>query len=448
MGSLTTLYLSFVELTKANPVLGGLVGLFGMSVVSFFLVKCPRHIWSFLKNQLTTTVSFTNEERGYSNDNFIAFMEWFKQNHFSPLIRNYALDSSYGRDMTLAVGMGTHLFFWKRRPCWITRSRLDKQGSYVIFYTVTITILGRSRKPIMDMISTFQYRPRTNELGVYQIDNSDWTKVASVEKRSLETVVVNPSIIQALTESIEHFQANRAWYINNGFPYKLTFLLHGVSGTGKTSLIKAIASHYGYNLCLLNLASMSDEFLQKMLAKAPPRSIIAIEDFDSARSTHRRKIVPVEPSLPRPLRPGETSTDELKLSPKRQAIEQEGSPLEFLTLSGILNALQGLLPLEDKILFLTTNHIELMDEALIRKGRVDKILEVGPMRDAEIRRYARMLYPELDDRLDYDHHPFMAQPGCDVQALYYDHRDDPEGFIKALPRALTLVEDVTTATLP
>lgn len=66
----------------------------------------------------------------------------------------------------------------------------------------------------------------------------------------------------------------------------------------------------------------------------------------------------------------------------------------------------------------------------------------------EIRRYLTMLFPELEARLEEDRRPFKAQPGCDIQALYYEYRDNPDGLLKAIPRALTLVEGPTAATGP
>lgn len=44
-----------------------------------------------------------------------------------------------------------------------------------------------------------------------------------------------------------------------------------------------------------------------------------------------------------------------------------------LTLSGILNTLDGIVSLDNKIIILTTNCIKNIDSALLRSGRVDKL---------------------------------------------------------------------------
>lgn len=43
-----------------------------------------------------------------------------------------------------------------------------------------------------------------------------------------------------------------------------------------------------------------------------------------------------------------------------------------LSLSGLLNPLNGVSSTEGRVLITTTNHIESLDRALIRPGRVDK----------------------------------------------------------------------------
>lgn len=118
-------------------------------------------------------------------------------------------------------------------------------------------------------------------------------------------------------------------------------MLYGPPGSGKTSFIQALAGELGYNICLLNLAErgLTDDKLNHLLGLVPDRSIILLEDVDSAFS---RRV--------------QTTEDGFKSS---------------VTFSGLLNALDGVASSEERIIFMTTNHYERLDPALIRPGRVD-----------------------------------------------------------------------------
>lgn len=127
-----------------------------------------------------------------------------------------------------------------------------------------------------------------------------------------------------------------------GIPYRRGYLLHGPPGSGKSSFIQALAGSLEYNICVLNLSErgLTDDKLNHLLANAPERTLILLEDIDAAFS-------------------GRSQSGEAGFS---------GS----VTFSGLLNALDGVASsTSQRIMFLTTNHIEKLDPALIRPGRVD-----------------------------------------------------------------------------
>lgn len=127
-----------------------------------------------------------------------------------------------------------------------------------------------------------------------------------------------------------------------GIPYRRGYLLHGPPGSGKSSFIQALAGSLEYNICVLNLSErgLTDDKLNHLLANAPERTLILLEDIDAAFT-------------------GRTQSGEAGFS---------GS----VTFSGLLNALDGVASsTSQRIMFLTTNHIEKLDPALIRPGRVD-----------------------------------------------------------------------------
>jgi chaperone BCS1 len=110
---------------------------------------------------------------------------------------------------------------------------------------------------------------------------------------------------------------------------------------GKTSLAKAIAGHMGYNICILSLNGIdSDKDLLTMCGGIPDNVVLLIEDVDAYN------------------------------------VNREGNN-EGITLSGLLNAVDGVTAKNGCVTIMTTNHPDRLDKALIRKGRTDVHLELA-----------------------------------------------------------------------
>lgn len=168
----------------------------------------------------------------------------------------------------------------------------------------------------------------------------------------MDTVVL-PENVKAdfLNDVAEYLDPDTlAWYADRGVPYRRGYLLHGRPGTGKSSLSFAAAGHFNLDIYVLNLANVSDDTLQELLAKLPARCIILLEDIDVIETAKSR-------------------------------VDRTGSnrqpTADNVTLSGLLNALDGVVSEEGRVLIMTTNHINQIDKAVLRPGRVDKMIEFG-----------------------------------------------------------------------
>jgi ATP-dependent Zn protease len=168
------------------------------------------------------------------------------------------------------------------------------------------------------------------------------------------------SHVTELKDRIELFMRHPDWYAQRGIPYSLGILLHGIPGAGKTSTIKAIAKDTGrhiFNISLreyttqkqlVNLffnetVSVMTETTQQTYAIPLNQRIYVIEDIDCLTN------VVLDRGLKMPL--------------------QENG--EGITLSFILNLLDGILETPGRILVITSNYPEKLDKALIRPGRID-----------------------------------------------------------------------------
>jgi mitochondrial chaperone BCS1 len=139
---------------------------------------------------------------------------------------------------------------------------------------------------------------------------------------------------------INKFLESAQWYVDKGVPYRRGYLFYGPPGTGKTSFTEVIAGVMGMDVCYLNLGSenLDDDSVNTALNTAPPRSIILLEDIDA-------------------------------LFVGREAVTKNTQ--KQISFSGLLNALDGVRSQEGRIVFMTTNHPEKLDPALMRPGRAD-----------------------------------------------------------------------------
>lgn len=425
---------------KTNPILAAGVAMYGVGMLTWLIKGVPSKIFNFLKEQTTTTLYINNSTNNRNEIQFQAFLIWFMKNRFVDLSRTMELEGDargWGDESITGAGYGKHYFFYKRRLFVVNKVRMDSQGTGVQKQELAITGFTRNHKIFHEMIEEFKWKLPKSDFSVYQWNGMKWSEPIAVKKRSLTSVILADSTRDELFKPIERFVQKEAWYVERGMPYKHTTMLYGVPGTGKTSIVKAIASHYGRKVYCLNLSQVSDRTLVEAVATMPRDSILLIEDFEGAPAAQSRRITalkgPVasnsegESQLQRPS-VYVNSRDEPDTPGHDQSLLQSFEPLTF---SGLFNTLDGIVSLDGIMIFLSTNDITKLDPALIRKGRIDNIVEIKPFEDAEVRAYVSLMLPETqlpDDVV------FSAIPGCDLAALFMEHHEDPTQFIQKIPQ--------------
>lgn len=192
-----------------------------------------------------------------------------------------------------------------------------------------------------------------------------WQRCMSRPSRPFSTVILPDELKnQVIVDAGDYLDsATRRWYANRGIPYRRGYLLHGPPGTGKSSLSLALAGHFRMKIYIVSLSSVTstEENLASLFSDLPNNCIVLLEDIDTAGLTHTR-----EESAPAPTKE-KPSDDSKKPANNSNANGQ-------LSLSGLLNILDGVAAQEGRLLIMTTNHIEKLDKALIRPGRVDMIV--------------------------------------------------------------------------
>lgn len=214
--------------------------------------------------------------------------------------------------------------------------------------------------------------------------------------RPLSSVILRAGQREALVEDLERFLASERHYVRLGIPWHRGYLLHGPPGTGKTSIARALAAHFGLDVYYVPLADLDgDANLFQLVAQIAPGSMLLIEDVDVSHAAKSR--------------------------------DDERSRV---SLSGLLNALDGVATPHGLISVLTANHPDVLDEALVRTGRVDRSEEISWLDDDQLHRLVAALVgvehfdlPSLAGR--------QLAPAGVVEAIK-GHLEDPAGAVVAV----------------
>merc|ERR1712038_1101637 len=187
-----------------------------------------------------------------------------------------------------------------------------------------------------------------------------------------DSIITQDDIKEEMLRDLEEFLKSKDMYDSRGITHRKGYLLYGPPGTGKSTLIAGIANKLHLNLCIVEFSSddMSDSRLITQLSKIPGRSIVVMEEIDMALpSKDRRK----------------------QMEKKKEELNQYG-PVTKVTLSGVLNALDGLFTSESQIVIMTTNYIDNLDPALIRPGRVDQKFFLGNCNSEQVKEMLKASY--------------------------------------------------------
>lgn len=249
---------------------------------------------------------------------------------------------------------------------------------------------------------------KTDEIKI-SMSNGDgyFERMGSREKRSLDTIYLPKKQKQSIINDLTNFlkPETKARYKKLGLNYKNVIMMEGKPGNGKTSLIFALASQFNYNLAIISFhPKMTDVDLHRLLLSInnkddneDNKTFIVLEDLDCIFKERK-------------------SNDESKNN---------------ISFSCLLNIFDGFL--SQNIIFLTTNYICNLDNALIRPGRIDKIYKFDNAIKEQILEIFKV-YTENEEKAEEFYKAFKK---CNISAsvsllqqYLFKYLNNPDGAIE------------------
>ncbi len=325
---------------------------------------------------------------------------------------------------TLGVPDGKVTFRYRGRFFMLRRALVTTDmGSQVeklcLFY------IGRDEsiaRQFLDHVVAEYNASKPNFIRVYHSDPTygNWLYQTTIAARPLSSVILPSKDMNHLLERIASFLGNREYYMKFGVPYKMGITLYGIPGGGKTTALQALAGHFKMNMYMLRLGDpgMTDISFNKLMSRVPRRSIVIIEDLDA--TLHGRKNV-------------------------------AGSESNTVSGTGLLNGLDGTGSYDGVIVAITTNHIEVVDAAVIRKGRCGDVkIEFKPVVHDQVKRMFLRFHELAPERIASEFadavivHPNLSM--AQIQDYMLIFREDWEAAYAQRHLFLQLIEQSATRT--
>lgn len=356
--------MDITSIINANPIAqGGLLTVLAGGILGG-IYSYSSSAWHLIKNQCISELQI-NSDKDYKL--FEAMEFWLSLNRDKIYSKTFQpIKMSDDEDMYLSksslkptfedvskkgihftLGEGTHFMFYKKHLLLINKylsrrgemggSRGTGDGDKIYIQSLSMNFNTHLFSDIVSdsMVKYQDYKK--DKISMYATGGYSFSdNQKKINKRKLSSVILKDNMEQEIMQDVNYFLDGKDFYTESGLIYKRTYLLYGVAGTGKSSLMKAIASELHYDIYNLSMKDLfSTEKKNNALGciyEIPPNSIICIEDlhvfFDS-----------------------EDSNKDISL---------------------LLQFLDGLATPEDCLIFLTANDISKIPEVILRPGRVDK----------------------------------------------------------------------------
>lgn len=294
------------------------------------------------------------------------------------------------RPLRWTPAMGLHFFRFENRIVAFTRAFEDRETlpyarrAERLFISCLGTDAGILKRIVT--IARLEYlESERGKISIYRgtkISNFDmtWTKAMSRAARPMSTIALDESIKEHFVQDLQRYlnPKTKTWYATRGIPYRRGYLFSGPPGTGKTSLTLAAAGLMGLDIYMINLnsPSLTEDSLSNLFQSLPRTCVVLLEDVDAAGITHKRAQEPEDGGDAEP--------------------SQGQQRRERISLSALLNVIDGVAAQEGRVLVMTSNHTDKIDPALLRPGRVDFSIRFGLATSGTVHKIFKQMFDASD----------------------------------------------------
>lgn len=369
-----------------NPWIIGSLGLSAGSLLGY-IRSIPGTIINLFERYFTSSIQVSSAE---CTETYRILRSWVHSLEYTRKTRNV---TGILRDNTwvFTPAPGHHIMWFNGHLTWFRRERqqpqqTDRFSGAKQTEIITMRVFTRNRTVVEKICEEIRKFSKSLELPdqhtvIFTVRYSDWEPTGKTRKtRSLDSVIIPKSEKERILTDLSDFFDKEDWYTEIGVPYRRGWLFQGLPGTGKTSLVSALAGHYRRRIYILSLneSELTDTALLGLVAAIKPGSILLLEDIDAAFE-------------------------------KRENKDAKG-----ITFSGLLNALDGVASPEGLVTIMTTNHPEKLDPALIRPGRIDQVMEFKGATEEQVRAIFKRFKPGEEVPESYVKE-FVGQPLSEAQ---------------------------------
>lgn len=260
---------------------------------------------------------------------------------------------------------------------------------------------------------------------------------------------------KSIIKKIDFFNENKDWYDYEGHPWTLGIGLYGPPGTGKTSIIKSIANKLNRHIIIIPLSKIQTQsefsacFFEQYYSRHNyykigfDEKIIVFEDIDCMSNIIKKRKTNCEPNNKSHDFDKNTILQNKLLNKIAKSIDNDHDNINIIdfnknkkdeiTLSFILNTIDGIRETPGRIIIITSNNYEDLDEALVRPGRIDITLNMKNANKNTIKEMYNHYYKDnLPKDIENKIIDYKISPAKVVNLRLENHKK--EDFLSALEK--------------
>ncbi|MGH7132020.1 MAG: AAA family ATPase [Phycisphaerales bacterium] len=361
------------QLLAQSPVVQGGLALMVAGWLGYQLRSLPGRVAQFVREWTTRVIQIRESHPLYS-----AWLEMLTEHAVRPsgprTVEVRLERDDYGTRTPASKFAAGSDPFWARvagkwcRVCVQREEGALNRVNLAPRYEIIVEVVLGTRADLARMLADVTRRADVMEhrqlVDLY--DRYGSSNTVTIPKRDPATLCLPAGLFESVESRLREFCSAREQYERCGIPWRFGILLSGEPDTGKTSLAHALASRLGLRLAVITLADLeSDHELVSVFRSVTDQAIVLIKDVDCAFR------------------------------------ERSAESAECVSFSGFLNCIDGVLaPHNGRVLIMSTNHVDRLDPALIRPGRIDLHINVPMLDRQDAADYADRVFPHVATRHD------------------------------------------------